>query len=363
MASSGRKSPKRWTEEEDALLYQEFTRLCKLAIHDCESPPSPFANGVRPETADPNEITDWSRIAEGVPGRSNKDCRKRWVNKVCGGLNKGPWSREEDQRLRSAMEVHGSKWTRVAEEVASRSADQCAKRWQQSLDPSIKHGNWTEEEDERLIRAVEKHGRQWKQIQETYYQSRSRNDLKNRYTIITRRASHSDNAASHPTTTTLADTGDSSSSPSASGVTNMTPTNEYSVDYSHSRAFPTRPCQQPALDSTAEYWRPSPQTLPMTSWSSSYATPMTSTFSDPPPEVLPWTQHQVPPNFQAALDGQFYAAEDAPPVHDPYYQIPLDNNIGSNVPSLPVANTGDLGGEGTDYDREVVYNPFMYNTQ
>lgn len=62
------------------------------------------------QSADPNEITDWSRIAEGVPGRSNKDCRKRWVNKVCGGLNKGPWSREEDQRLRKAMEVHGSKY-------------------------------------------------------------------------------------------------------------------------------------------------------------------------------------------------------------------------------------------------------------
>ncbi|KAK7953276.1 hypothetical protein PG988_013970 [Apiospora saccharicola] len=87
MASSGRKSPKRWTDEEDALLHHEFTRL-----------------------SDPNEITDWSRIAESVPGRSNKDCRKRWVNKVCGGLNKGPWSREEDQRLRKAMEVHGSKY-------------------------------------------------------------------------------------------------------------------------------------------------------------------------------------------------------------------------------------------------------------
>jgi len=73
-------------------------------------PLSFIANVVRPGTADPNEITDWSRIAEGVPGRSNKDCRKRWVNKVCGGLNKGPWSREEDQRLRNAMGVHGSKY-------------------------------------------------------------------------------------------------------------------------------------------------------------------------------------------------------------------------------------------------------------
>ncbi|KAK8062907.1 hypothetical protein PG997_015004 [Apiospora hydei] len=183
MSSSGRKSPKRWTEDEDALLYHEYTRLCKSTTTAHTLPLSlipHFCSFCTTGTADPNEITDWSRIAEGVPGRSNKDCRKRWVNKVCGGLNKGPWSREEDQRLRKAMEVHGSKWTRVSEEVDSRSADQCAKRWQQSLDPNIKHGNWTEEEDDRLLRAVEKHGRQWKQIQESYYQSRSRNDLKNR---------------------------------------------------------------------------------------------------------------------------------------------------------------------------------------
>lgn len=116
----------------------------------------------------------------------------------------------------------------------------------------------------------------------------------------------------------------------------------------------------------------------MTSWSSSYAAPMTSTFSDPP-SMMPWGQ-QVPPNLQGALDGQYYPADDAPrpTVHDPYYQTPLDGISGGNnmavsggnngydtsVPSLPVANAGDLdNGDITDYDRDVVYNPFMYNTQ
>ncbi|KAK8001142.1 hypothetical protein PG991_013364 [Apiospora marii] len=351
MASSGRKSPKRWTEEEDALLYHEFTRL-----------------------SDPNEITDWSRIAEGVPGRSNKDCRKRWVNKVCGGLNKGPWSREEDQRLRKAMEVHGSKWTRVSEEVASRSADQCAKRWQQSLDPNIKHGNWTEEEDDRLLRAVEKYGRQWKQIQESYYKSRSRNDLKNRYTIITRRASNSDNGGSQ-SSTTFTDTGETVTprpTSSNSGATHLGQ-DDYAVDYSHSRSFSIRP-SQPNTGST-DYWQPAPQDA-LTSWSSSYAAPMTSTFSDPP-AMMPWSQ-QVPPNLQGVLDGQYYPADDALlSVHDSYYQNPManisggtmavgggNNGYGAGVPTIPVANTGDLdNGDTADYDRDMVYNPFMYNTQ
>ncbi|KAK7911663.1 hypothetical protein PG985_014144 [Apiospora marii] len=92
--------------------------------------------------------------------------------------------------------------------------------------------------------------------------------------------------------------------------------------------------------------------------------------------MMPWSQ-QVPPNLQGVLDGQYYPADDAaPPVHDPYYQNPMDNisgggmavnggnnGYGGGVPTIPVANTGDLdNGDTTDYDRDMVYNPFMYNT-
>ncbi|KAK7953275.1 hypothetical protein PG988_013969 [Apiospora saccharicola] len=227
--------------------------------------------------------------------------------------------------------------------------------------------------DDRLLRAVEKHGRQWKQIQESYYKSRSRNDLKNRYTIITRRASNSDNGGS-TSNSTFVDTGETStirptsSTSSASCLTQ----DEYAVDYSHSKAFPTRPSQQQQNTGSTDYWQPAPQDT-LTSWSSSYAAPMTSTFSDPP-AMMPWSQ-QVPPNLQGVLDGQYYPADDAPPpVHDPYYQTPMNNISGgtmavnngysTGVSPLPVANTGDLdNGDVADYDRDMVYNPFMYNAQ
>lgn len=93
--------------------------------------------------------------------------------------------------------------------------------------------------------------------------------------------------------------------------------------------------------------------------------------------MMPWSQ-QVPPNLQGVLDGQYYPADDAPPpVHDPYYQNPMgnisggamgvsggSNGYGAGVPPLSVANSGDLdNGDTTDYDRDMVYNPFMYNAQ
>ncbi|KAK4186757.1 hypothetical protein QBC35DRAFT_386543 [Podospora australis] len=159
---------KRWTEEEDAILHDEAMKQS--------------SNGT---------VRDWHRIATKLPGRTNKDCRKRWVNKVCGGLKKGLWDPEEDQRLQAAVEKHGLRWPLIAAEVGFRSPDQCSKRWQYGLDPRLKHREWTSEEDQLLLQLVQERGREWKAIQHNHYPSRSRIDLKNRYTILMRRLSNS----------------------------------------------------------------------------------------------------------------------------------------------------------------------------
>lgn len=54
--------------------------------------------------------TDWQKIAAVLPGRSNKDCRKRWFNVLSGGLRKGAWSPEEDSFLRDAVRVEGKSY-------------------------------------------------------------------------------------------------------------------------------------------------------------------------------------------------------------------------------------------------------------
>ena len=54
------------------------------------------------------ELKDWNRIAKLLPGRTNKDCRKRW-SKVSNLVNKGMWTTDEDRRLEAAVAAHGSK--------------------------------------------------------------------------------------------------------------------------------------------------------------------------------------------------------------------------------------------------------------
>ncbi|EMR71505.1 putative myb transcription protein [Eutypa lata UCREL1] len=164
MGGAERRAPKRWTEEEDKILWEETRKQSKSG-----------------------NVKDWNRIAAKLPNRTNKDCRKRWVNTLSGSLKKGAWSEDEDERLIAAVNSHGQKWTLVASMVGLRSPDQCSKRWQHNLDPKLEHRGWTQAEDELLLESVEKHGREWKLIQELSYNTRSRNDLKNRYSILTRR--------------------------------------------------------------------------------------------------------------------------------------------------------------------------------
>ena len=81
-----------------------------------------------------------------MPGRTNKDCRKRFHYKVSSNANRGAWTRTEDERLRGAVQKYGFKWCRVAIDVGTRNGDQCSKRWQNTIDPRIDHSAWSSQD-------------------------------------------------------------------------------------------------------------------------------------------------------------------------------------------------------------------------
>jgi Myb-like DNA-binding domain len=78
----------------------------------------------------------WARVAAGVPGRTDVQCRERYVNCLAPGLDKTPWRDEEDDLLRSTVaELRGSDgkvpWAKVALKCDPRTDYQCACRWEQ----------------------------------------------------------------------------------------------------------------------------------------------------------------------------------------------------------------------------------------
>ncbi|KAF2472917.1 uncharacterized protein BDR25DRAFT_219408 [Lindgomyces ingoldianus] len=167
MGKTTARLPRKWTIAEDQKLREEVEAQSMFVTE--------------------GEVKDWCRIAAKLPGRTNKDCRKRWHNSVAGGLKKGQWAKTEDVQLSRGVQKFGQRWTLVADVVGSRSADQCAKRWQQSLNPELDRSEWRDYEDKVLITAVQKLGRHWKDIQHQHFPGRSKNCIKNRYTVLLRR--------------------------------------------------------------------------------------------------------------------------------------------------------------------------------
>lgn len=57
-------------------------------------------------------------------------------------LNVGTWMPAEDDRLKVAVTKHGPRWVVVAAEVGTRNGDQCAKRWNENLNPELDQSPW-----------------------------------------------------------------------------------------------------------------------------------------------------------------------------------------------------------------------------
>ena len=91
------------------------------------------------------------------------------------------WSAYEDQRLFAAVRKFGlENWSIVAEFVGNgRTRSQCSQRWFRGLNPSLFKGPWTKEEEEKLVKLVQEFGeKSWKRIAALFG---NRSDVQCRY--------------------------------------------------------------------------------------------------------------------------------------------------------------------------------------
>uniref|UniRef100_J3N6H2 Uncharacterized protein n=1 Tax=Oryza brachyantha TaxID=4533 RepID=J3N6H2_ORYBR len=80
--------------------------------------------------------------------------------------NKGAWTKEEDQRLIAYIKANGEGCWRSLPKAAGllRCGKSCRLRWINYLRPDLKRGNFTEEEDELIIKLHELLGNKWSLI-------------------------------------------------------------------------------------------------------------------------------------------------------------------------------------------------------
>jgi hypothetical protein len=116
-----------------------------------------------------NSLEEYTEASPGSEKRSPFPSRTR-----CS-----PWTGEEDEALREAVQRHGCKWVTISHEIPWRTVHQIASRWSKVFNPSIRKGSFEAAEDDAIRRHVELHGpglwgkvgiaRTPKQIRERYW--------------------------------------------------------------------------------------------------------------------------------------------------------------------------------------------------
>ncbi|NWV55673.1 SNPC4 protein, partial [Daphoenositta chrysoptera] len=101
----------------------------------------------------------YKKIAYYMEGRDSAQLIHRWTKSVDPSLKKGPWTPEEDAMLLAAVKKYGEKdWYKIRTEVQGRSDSQCRDRYLKVLHWDVRKGKWSLEEEEQLIELVQKHG-------------------------------------------------------------------------------------------------------------------------------------------------------------------------------------------------------------
>ncbi|KAJ3439146.1 myb DNA-binding domain superfamily protein-related [Anaeramoeba flamelloides] len=122
----------------------------------------------------------WEKVANEFDQKIDQiGCLLRYRKITNVTTKKGAWNSAEDQLLLRCVEKLGNTvWPQVSGLLPGRNPKQCRERWRNQLNPNINRGPFTKEEEELLIKKQAELGTRWS-VLSTFFKGRPDNMLKN----------------------------------------------------------------------------------------------------------------------------------------------------------------------------------------
>lgn len=122
---------------------------------------------------------------------------------------RNPWTPAEDMKLIELMKKHGQSWAMISAAMDGRTGKQIRDRYLNKLRPNIKCGDWSAAEDELMIKLLGEVGNRWSLIA-SHLPGRTEGQVKNRYYSSIKKRLESNGAPSQTgSASTVSETGSS----------------------------------------------------------------------------------------------------------------------------------------------------------
>jgi hypothetical protein len=129
---------------------------------------------------------NWKDIAAQIDHKTPASCYLRYKI-INPNIRKGFWTQEEDQLILKGIDLYGKAWKVIAWKLfTNRTSKQIRDRFINYLDPAVDKSKFSVDEDLLLIELQKAYGNQWSKLKQ-YFPKRSSDALKNRFNSTLRK--------------------------------------------------------------------------------------------------------------------------------------------------------------------------------